>query len=183
MKKHNDDCPPLCACNCGQPVQRSKVTKKWNKYLQGHNGRNQTSKNWQFKKNNKYGKGRPVGSRNKVSIASMNLLKDEEQTLSRKAIESALNGNTQMLQFCLSRLLPPPPKDTPIRLSGMPVCNDVKSSVALSSYILKQMSAGNLTPTQAHLISGIVEKHLRCLQLTDVEARLEVIETRLEKVG
>lgn len=113
----------------------------------------------------------------------MNLLKDEEQPLSRKAIESAMNGNTQMLQFCLSRLLPPPPKDVPIRLSGMPVCNDVKSSAALSSYILKQMLQGNLTPTQAHLTSGIVEKHLRCLQLTDIEQRLEDIEARLEKVG
>ena len=113
----------------------------------------------------------------------MNLLKDEELALSRKAIESAMNGNTQMLQFCLSRLLPPPPKDTPVRLSGMPVCNDVKSSAALSSYILKQMSQGKLTPTQAHLISAIVEKHLRCLELTDVSQRLEDIETRLEKVG
>jgi hypothetical protein len=56
---------------------------------------------------NKFSKGRPAGSRNKVSIAAMNLLKDEEEALSRKAIDSALNGNTQMLQFCLSRLLPP----------------------------------------------------------------------------
>lgn len=45
------------------------------------------------------------------------------------------------------------------------------------------MSEGNLTPTQAHLISGIVEKHMRYLQLTDVEQRVEDIEASLEKVG
>ncbi len=179
----HDDLPPLCVCNCGQFVERSKVSKKWNKYLHGHSSKHNTSKNGQFTAGNKHGKGRPAGSRNKVSINAMNLMKDEEQALSRKAIDSALNGNTQMLQFCLSRLLPPPPKDTPIRLSDMPVCNDIKSSVALSSFILKEMSEGNLTVSQAHLISGIVEKHLRCLQLTDVEQRLEDIEARLEKVG
>lgn len=65
----------------------------------------------------------------------------------------------------------------------MPACNDVKSSAALSSFILKKMSEGNLTPTQAHLISGIVDKHMRYLQLTDVEQRLEDIEASLEKVG
>jgi hypothetical protein len=179
----NDNIPPLCKCLCGQPVGRCKRTGRWNTYLHGHSSKNNASNSGKFKPGNKFSKGRPAGSRNKVSINAMKLLKDEEKALSRKAIESAMNGNTQMLQFCLSRLLPPPPKDTPVRLSGMPVCNDVKSSVALSSFILKQLSEGNLTPTQAHLISGIVEKHLRCLQLTDVEQRLEDIEARLEKVG
>jgi len=179
----HDDIPPLCACNCGRPVERSKVTGKWNRYIHGHNAKNYSPNSPRFQPGNKFSKGRPAGSRNKVSIAAMNLLKDEEKALSRKAIDSALNGNTQMLQFCLSRLLPPPPKDTPIKLSGMPVCNDVKSSVALSSFILEQMSRGKLTVSQAHMISGIVEKHIRCLQLTDVEQRLEDIEARLERVG
>ena len=182
MSTH-DDIAPLCACHCGQPVKRCQRTGKWNTYIHGHSSKNNASNSGKFEKGNTFSKGRPAGSRNKVSIASINLLKDEEKALSRTAIDSALNGNTQMLQFCLSRLLPPPPKDTPVRLSGMPVCNDVKSSVALSSFILKQLSMGKLSPTQAHLISGIVEKHLRCLQLTDVEQRLEEIEARLEQVG
>ncbi len=178
----DDDIAPLCACNCGQSVGRCKRTGRWNTYIHGHSSKNNASNNGSFRKGNKFGRGRPVGSRNKISISAMKLLKDEENALSRTAIDSALNGNTQMLQFCLSRLLPPPPKDTPVRLSGMPVCNDVKSSVALSSFILKQLSVGKLSPTQAHLIAGIVEKHLRCLQLTDVEKRLEEIEARLEQV-
>lgn len=111
----------------------------------------------------------------------MNLLLDEEKALSRKAIESALNGNTQMLQFCLSRILPSPPKDNPVNLAGMPVCNDITSATKLSSFVLKKLSTGHLTPNQAHLVSGIVAKHLRCLQLTDVEARLEAIEQMIDE--
>jgi hypothetical protein len=176
IKKSND--PPLCSCNCGQFVERSKVTGKWNKYLHGHNSRSSTN-NAKFKPGNTCGKGRPEGSRNRVSINAMNLLKDEEQALSRRAIESALNGNVQMLQFCLSRILPPPPKDVAVKLEGMPVCKDIQSSVNLSLYVLDKVADGSLTPTQANLISGIVEKHIRCLQLTEIEQRLSVIEEAL----
>jgi hypothetical protein len=177
IKKSNE--PPLCQCNCGQRVERSKVTGKWNNYLHGHNSRsNNDSK---FKPGNKCGKGRPEGSRNKVSIAAINFLKDEETALSRKAIELALNGNTQLLQFCMSRILPPPPKDIPIKLEGMPVCKDIQSSVNLSLYVLEKLADGSVTPTQATMISGVVEKHLRCLQLTDIEQRLSVIEESLRK--
>lgn len=167
--------PPLCECNCGQPVEKSKVTGKWNKYIHGHNSRSSSS-NGKFKPGNKFGKGRPEGSRNRVSINTKNLLQDEGQALCRRAIESALNGNTQMLQFCLSRILPPPPKEVPVKLEGMPDCKDIPSSIELSRYVLNKVADGSLTPTQGTLISSIVEKHLRCLQLTDMEQRLSVIE-------
>lgn len=182
IKIPNNDTPPLCGCQCGQHVERSKLTGNWNKYVHGHNSRSNNA-GGQFKQGNKIGKGRPQGSRNKVSIAAMALLKDEEHALSRRAIELAINGNVQMLQFTLSRLLPPPPKDSPVNLADMPTCNDVESTATLSSYILAKLSSGQITPVQAHLVSGVIEKHIRCLQLTDVEARLEAIEDRLEKVG
>ncbi len=172
--------PPMCECGCGQSVTKSKVTGKWNKFLQGHNSR-LSSNSEKFKKGNKFGKGRAEGSRNKVSINAMNLLKDEEGALSRRAIDSALNGNVPMLQFCLSRILPPPPKDVPVNLADMPKCTDMKSSVHLSSYILNQTAKGTLTPSQAHLISGIMEKHVKCLQLSDLEERLVRIEEKLEQ--
>lgn len=179
IRKRPDD-PPLCECNCGQSVQRSKTTGKWNKFVHGHNSRSSTN-NAKFKPGNKCGKGRPEGSRNKVSISAMNLLKDEEIALSRRAIESAMNGNVQMMQFCLSRILPPPPKDEAIKLDGMPVCDDMNSVQSLSSYVLEKLATGQLTPSQANIVSGIVERHIRCLQVTDLEQRLMLIEGMLEK--
>jgi hypothetical protein len=172
----------LCSCNCGQPVQRSKATGQWNKYVHGHNSRS-SSNNAKFKPGNKFGKGRPEGSRNRVSVSAMNLLKDEEQTLSRMAIELAQNGNVQMLQFCLSRILPPPPKDEAVKLAGMPKCEDMQSTVNLSSFVLNKVADGTLTPSQASLISGIVEKHIRCLQITDIEERLLQIEEQVSLIN
>lgn len=179
IKKSND--PPLCLCSCGQPVERSKITGKWNNYLHGHNSRSSSNNDSKFKPGNKCGKGRPEGSRNKVSISAMNLLKDEEQALSRMAIELATNGNVQMLQFCLSRILPPPPKDEAIELEGMPACTDMNSAQALSSYVLDCLAEGKLTPSQANVISGIVERHVRCLQVTDLDQRLSLLEDLLQQ--
>lgn len=172
--------PPLCGCNCGQPVTRSKATGEWNKYILGHNSRS-SSNNAKFKPGNQYGKGRPEGSRNRVSISAMNLLEGEEQALSRRAIESALNGNVQMLQFCLSRILPPPPKDTPVILKGMPRCDGIESAPSLSAFVLDKLAMGELNPMQANVISGMVERHIRCLLGTDLEKRLSVIEELLDK--
>ena len=170
---------PLCECGCGQQVKRSVVTGSWNNYLHGHNSRS-SSNSGKFKSGNKCGKGRAEGSRNKVTIAAMNIISGEEEALSRRALESALNGITQMLQFCLSRILPPPPKDQIVKLNGMPVCKDIESSVALSSFVLKSLADGKLSPSQASLVSGIVEKHIRCLQVTDLEKRIAEIEETIE---
>ncbi len=170
---------PLCACGCGQRVKKSKATGKWNRYVHGHNSRSSTNNENKFKPGNKFGRGRPEGSRNKVSINAINLIKGEEEALSRRAIETALGGNTQMLQFCLSRILPPPPKDSVVKLKGMPECKDIESSVDLSSYVLKKLADSTLSPSQASLVSGIVEKHLRCLQITDLEKRIADVEEQL----
>ena len=179
-KKITKVIPPLCACNCGQQVKRSKITGKWNKYIQGHNSRS-SSNNARFKPGNKCGKGRPEGSKNKVTIAAQNLLKGEEEALTRTAIDSALNGNVQMLQFCLSRLLPPPPKDELIKLDDMPECVDMASAKKLTSYLLKQVANGKLTPNHASLLSGIITKHIECMKLTVLEENLAKIEEKLEQ--
>jgi len=171
---------PLCECGCGRETQRSKITNTWNRFLHGHNSRSSSNNENKFKHGNKSGKGRAEGSRNKVTIAAMNIISGEEEALSRRAIESALHGNTQMLQFCLSRILPPPPKDSIVKLNGMPKCVDIESSVNLSSFVLKKLADGTLSPSQASLVSGIVEKHLRCMQVTDLEKRIAEIEDTIE---
>ena len=79
----------LCECGCGQKVQKSKVTNRWNRYVHGHNSRSSSNNENKFKHGNKFGKGRPEGSRNRVSVNAVNLIKGEEEALSRRAIETA----------------------------------------------------------------------------------------------
>ena len=51
--------------------------------------------------------GRPQGSRNKATLAALNLLEGEAEKLTRKAVNLALKGDTTALKLCISRLIPP----------------------------------------------------------------------------
>ena len=51
-------------------------------------------------------KGRPVGSRNRVSLACDKLLEGEAEAITRKAIELAKAGDGPALRLCLDRIAP-----------------------------------------------------------------------------
>src|SRR3954464_4467798 len=58
-------------------------------------------------------KGRPKGSRNKTTLLVEALLEGEADTIVRKLIEKAKDGDSTALRLCLNRLLPPR-RDRPI---------------------------------------------------------------------
>ncbi|MEH6552404.1 MAG: DUF5681 domain-containing protein [Pseudomonadales bacterium] len=51
--------------------------------------------------------GRPVGTRNKTTLAALSLIEGEGEQLARKAVELALDGDLPALKLCMDRLLPP----------------------------------------------------------------------------
>lgn len=57
--------------------------------------------------------GRPKGSRNKATVALEKILNGDAESILRKAIELAQDGDPTALRRCLDRLLPPR-KDRPI---------------------------------------------------------------------
>src|SRR3954454_18747405 len=50
--------------------------------------------------------GRPLGARNKATLAAVALLEGEAEALTRRCVELALAGDTTALRLCLERLLP-----------------------------------------------------------------------------
>ena len=69
--------------------------------------------------------GRPAGSRNRTTVAVLELLEGQAEALSQKAVETALAGDTVGLRLCLERLAPPR-KDSPVQfpLPRMTTAND-----------------------------------------------------------
>lgn len=179
MKKSIE--PPFCACGCGGSTKKGR-NGKYNKFILGHNSKGKsTSNNGKFQPGNICGKGRPCGSRNKVTMASMNLLENEEQTLTRQAIDSAMSGNTQMLKFCLERILPVR-KSLPVHLPNMPKVSSVADASKLTGFILDAVATGELAPVDGEIISRNAERHLRALQVGDLEQRLTDLEEKLSDV-
>ena len=84
--------------------------------------------------------GRPMGSRNKPTLAVEALLDGEAAAITRKAIERALEGDLAALRLCLERILPPR-RDRPVAFE-FPKIETAADAVAASSAVLAACAAG-----------------------------------------
>ena len=87
-----------------------------------------------------------------------------------------LGGDTTALRLCLERILPPR-RDRPIEFNLSPISTAAEACVAVGE-IVHAMSAGDLTPTEATAIAGLVDVFVKALETRDLEARVLALETR-----
>jgi hypothetical protein len=123
--------------------------------------------------------GRPVGSRNKATIAAAALLEGEVEQLTRKAVELALGGDTTALRLCIERIIPPA-KDRPINVS-LPACRDASGVAEALESVLQSVAGGELTPSEGSFVSVILERRRSALETKDLDQRLTELEERLKK--
>ena len=176
---------PLCECGCGKPVKQAR-NGTYNKFIVGHNPKRtsnakpaNTGNTGQYKAGQSGNpKGRPQGSRNKASIAVENLFLNEAEQLSRQCIELALSGNLPALKLCIERICPVR-KSTPVKLPDLPKVNSVADASDLTGFILDAVASGRLSPVDGEIISRSADRHLKALQVSDLEHRLAELETKL----
>ena len=118
--------------------------------------------------------GRPRGSRNKATLAIESLLQAQAEELTQTAIKKALEGDCVALRLCMDRIAPPP-KDTAVTFSMPKMSNALDASVAAGS-VLRAVSEGELTPTEATRVMGLIDSYRRTLELTEIEERLRALE-------
>lgn len=118
--------------------------------------------------------GRPAGARNRATMAALELMVGEAETLSRKAVELALAGDTVALRLCLERVAPPR-KDAPVSFA-LPMINCAKDAAAAAGAVLQAVSVGDLTPAEAAQVMGLIDSYRRTLEVTELEARVAALE-------
>ena len=102
------------------------------------------------------------------------LLDGQAETLTKKAIEKALEGDMAALRLCLDRICPPR-KDAPVALK-MPPMNGAGDAATAMAFVLTTVASGELTPTEGAAIAGLVETYRRTLGTTDTEQRIAALE-------
>lgn len=180
---HNEQ-HPLCSCGCGNSVKKRR-NGAYNAFVVGHNPKhakqasasNNTS-SWRFQPGNRFGQGRPVGSRNGVTIAAESLIQGEAEALSRKLIELALAGNVACLKAAIERLVPVR-KSSPVNLPDMPKIDSIADASKLTSFIIEAVAEGKVTPVEGEILSRSCERHLKALEVRDLEQRLANLEKKL----
>ncbi|WP_324132350.1 DUF5681 domain-containing protein [Bosea sp. (in: a-proteobacteria)] len=118
--------------------------------------------------------GKPKGARHKTTLAIEALLDGEAETLTRKAIELAKAGDMQALRLCMDRLAPPR-RDRSISFE-MPSIETVDDLPAATRAIMDAVSIGDITPSEAAELGKLVDAHVRAIEVSDINKRLEALE-------
>ncbi|NTV46576.1 MAG: hypothetical protein HGB11_08690 [Chlorobiales bacterium] len=98
--------------------------------------------------------------------------------MSRKLIELALDGNVACLKTAIERLVPAV-KSRSVNLPDMPKIESIADASKLTSYVLNVVADGKITPAEGEILSRSCERHLKALEVRDLEQRLETLEKRL----
>ena len=134
------------------------------------NGRNTAG---QFTEGNS---DRPKGSRNKATIAIESLLQGQADALTQTAVAKALEGDSVALGLCMERIAPAP-KDQPVSFTLPKMKNALDASEAAGS-VLSAVSEGEITPTEATRVMGLIDSYRRTLELTEIELRSLALEEK-----
>ncbi len=96
--------------------------------------------------------------------------------MTRKAVERALEGDAMALRLCLDRIIPARRGRT-VQLGVAPVRGtaDLGSTMAA---ITTAATQGVITPGEAADLARVVEIHVRAVETSDFERRLQQLEAR-----
>jgi Family of unknown function (DUF5681) len=119
--------------------------------------------------------GRPKGARNKATIAAEALLDGEAETLTRKVIEKAKEGDMGALRFCLERVCPPR-RDRVVNFE-LPKIESIQDAAQAASAVLAACAAGQISSGEATEIMSLVSSYVRMLETSEIEARLVTLES------
>ena len=120
--------------------------------------------------------GRPVGARNKATVAVEGLLDGEAEALTRQALGLAAAGDPAMVRFCLDRIAPAR-KDRPVPFT-LPKLRTVADAIEASS-LLVEAAAGELTPTEAAGLGQLVAGFHGIAEKDELQRRIEALEAEI----
>jgi hypothetical protein len=124
-------------------------------------------------------KGRPPGSRHKTTLAIEALLEGEAEALTRKAIDTAMNGDVVALRLCLERAAPIR-KGRPV-VVDLPPVETARDVVGAVGAIVDAVGEGTLTPEEGQTFASILDTHRRAIETQELETRLATIEAALKE--
>jgi hypothetical protein len=123
--------------------------------------------------------GRRPGSRNKATLAAMELLAGEAEGLTRKAVDAALAGDPMASRLCLERILPRC-HERPIKFALPPIESAADISAVMKA-VTAALASGDITPGEAGRIACVVDTFVRAIETSEFDRRLQELESRLKR--
>jgi hypothetical protein len=126
-----------------------------------------------FEPGNTMGRGRPKGSRNKVTEQAREIFQTHAASLVRKGISLALQGDPRLLTTLMNRALGPPAFPKKFGKLSMRTTDDL---MGMSDLVAKKLGAGEITPTEALDVGSFIEQRRKVIETHEFEKRLQNLE-------
>jgi Family of unknown function (DUF5681) len=124
-------------------------------------------------------KGRPKGSRHRITVLAEALVDGAAEEIVGKVIERAREADPVALRLLMDRILPVRrDRPTPFALPEINTVNDLPTALAA---IAAAVSEGDLTLAEAADASRLLENYARAVEVADLSARIEALEGRANK--
>jgi len=127
-----------------------------------------------FEPGNKFGRGRPKGSRNRLTRKAQALFDEYQEPVIKKCITEALRGNPRAMTLCVERILPPQ-RDIPVRVK-MKKLETREGSDSAAQQVLEDMGKGKITPQEAERTYSLLANHRDYRENEEMESRIAAIE-------
>lgn len=117
--------------------------------------------------------GKPTGTKNRATVMAQALFDGEAETLTRKIIELAMDGDMQALRVCVDRLCPPmKAQAAPVQVE-MPKTDSVSD---IANAFIKAAADGQLPPDVAAQLVSAVGTLARVVEVDELKERLVALE-------
>lgn len=125
---------------------------------------------------NKMGRGRPRGSRNKVSAESREILQNYSPSLMRKAVAVALKEGGPVLRLLITQILGPP-KAGPVGIGKIRTETAADVSKAAQT-VIQKAAKGEITASDGQDLAALLELRRRAIETEDHDKRLRELEAK-----
>jgi hypothetical protein len=109
------------------------------------------------------------------------MLEGEAESLTRKAIDRALEGDAAALRLCIERIIPPR-RERAIRFA-LPALVKASDAAAGMAAIAAAVASGEITASEGAALSALVGAFAKSLETGDLEMRIVALEKRTSQNG
>lgn len=120
--------------------------------------------------------GKRPGTRNKATRAIERMLEGEAEQLTRRLIQSAMEGDTAALRIVFDRIAPTyRPHGRPVRLPALELA---KTPTERCDAIVEAVARGVLPPDVARQLLDGIAAAMRVAEIDEIEKRLAALESK-----
>jgi hypothetical protein len=133
-----------------------------------------------FEPGNKYGRGRPPGSRNKLSIVVQRQLNEHAESLVNRTLRAGLEGDPKSRFWCLDQLMKLKPSAPKLKLPALKALDDIANAMDV---VLNAATNNKCSDAHGAALCALLSEKRKMIETQDLALRLEELERQVKKVA